>query len=865
MPNTLTHQPARLALGMLAMLCLAWINPTVWAHTSQPHGADPQPNPAQPNSAEAAAQAAETALALDPRLTDRLSDEFTPDADKLNLVVFHGLITQAEAWLPAEITWPPDALAFDALTRGDLTHASLTDEQTHPLRRAKFQMMTGDFKGALESAARVESLSAQLMAAECVYALGDHAQASTQLKSLINAGNASTDLSAEDLRAMGRASLLYGEWAGVPSAYQQGLNLLGRARNEADPLYWPAYIEEAVFLLKQSQVEAGVGLLTQAIQLNPSCAEAWYWLGRMNLSGQRHEVVDQVLDQLDALRPETLWAKRLRIEQALAKRAFSEADLLIETALLTLPTQPDLLTQNIASAVLQANDTQTREALNALDQVQPNHPSGYLIAGEQLSSIGHFEAAHTQLITAAERAPTSSLVHSTLGYVALMLDQPKQAAHYLTKAVKHNPYDIRAKNRLTLAEAIESFATIETDHFIIRYRPGVDEAFARDLARDMEAVVYPSITQRFGHEPAAKTGIEIMPDQDWFAVRLTGLPDFWTFAAAVGNVIVVSPPRHGKNLKGTYDWLNVLTHEFTHTVTLDMTNRRVPRWFTEGAAVNMELPGRAFGTCQRLAAALKADQLLPLSDINRPFINPQRADERSLAYAQSSWLVEYIESRGGTEAIAQLHKAFADQKPVQDAILAVLGLDADAFMDSFKTWAQQQVRQWGLDEPELLMGLRVAAEQALTNPSLLLAQQAIQTYEDASPHDPWVHQARLQLAEKTNNMQAQIAALTQIDRIQDRVGTTAYTLAKMHQQANHLQQAKQAVARAIHREPYNGNYRELAALIDLQLAAPEDALIELKALTLIEPEQSVHWARYAALLDQLGRTEEAQAARKNAQ
>ncbi|MEL6980750.1 MAG: hypothetical protein AAGM38_19125, partial [Pseudomonadota bacterium] len=52
---------------------------------------------------------------------------------------------------------------------------------------------------------------------------------------------------------------------------------------------------------------------------------------------------------------------------------------------------------------------------------------------------------------------------------------------------------------------------------------GVDEVAARDMAVHAERV-HKQIAETFGHVPDRKTTIELMPDHEWFAVRITGMP-----------------------------------------------------------------------------------------------------------------------------------------------------------------------------------------------------------------------------------------------------------------------------------------------------------------------------------------------------
>jgi tetratricopeptide (TPR) repeat protein len=204
------------------------------------------------------------------------------------------------------------------------------------------------------------------------------------------------------------------------------------------------------------------------------------------------------------------------------------------------------------------------------------------------------------------------------------------------------------------------------------------------------------VTSVFQHEPKGKTQIDLMPDEQHFAVRITGMPDIWTIAASTGPVIALTPPRAGRNQRGAFDWANVVRHEFVHTVTLDRTANRLPHWFTEGAAVSQELTGRSYDDCQLLTWAVRNDELFRLDEINWGFIRPESKRDRPLAYAQAHWFIEYLTTQHGHAAVLKLMRLYNDGVGNVAAMEKVTGRPADAFFNRFKAWARAQVRQWGL-------------------------------------------------------------------------------------------------------------------------------------------------------------------------
>ena len=57
--------------------------------------------------------------------------------------------------------------------------------------------------------------------------------------------------------------------------------LLARAHQELDRLYWPAKLAEAQLLFDKDNEQDAVEALHETLSLNPRCADAWFLLGRI--------------------------------------------------------------------------------------------------------------------------------------------------------------------------------------------------------------------------------------------------------------------------------------------------------------------------------------------------------------------------------------------------------------------------------------------------------------------------------------------------------------------------------------------------------------------------------------------------------
>ena len=266
----------------------------------------------------------------------------------------------------------------------------------------------------------------------------------------------------------------------------------------------------------------------------------------------------------------------------------------------------------------------------------------------------------------------------------------------------------------------------------------------------------------------------------------------------------------------------------------------------------------------------------------------------SLAAASSNAVTNSVTSFGHA-AVRQMLSRFRQGDTAQDAITHVTDQDEYPFMEGFKAWARQQVRQWGLhaqpsdprvkkviadstnrteDLDQLLKEyphhadlLLIAAQHALKHldgEDLHAARQAVSRYAAARPVDPWSDKQLAMLAIRAGRPDEAIGPLEQLDRRATQSGQWAHQLTLAHREAGRLSLAGDAIQRALQREPYNPAYRELAATIQLQQNNLEAALHHLNAMTLLEPDRAIHQIRLAAMHTKMGDAEKAKAAAQKA-
>lgn len=471
---------------------------------------------------------------------------------------------------------------------------------------------------------------------------------------------------------------------------------LGRAR-ELDRLDPQVPAIEGRLLIGRHNREEGVPALQQAIALDPRASAVLHDLGRAALEAFDFDSAARAAVMLRRCNPEHPLADLLDVERLLLTEDIDGAAAVLDRLQARWPEMPEPMALRAALLARRWDQAGLSAALQAMDAHFPGQALGAATAGRLLALHRQYDAAERLLRQAIERRPAWSDPRGELGQLMLQTGRDAEARTALAEAAERDPFDKRSAFGRWLLDEMAGYRTIETPHFRIRVKPGVDEAVAEGMPEALESMHH-EVSGWFGHEPSARTTIELLPDHEFFAVRITGMPGIHTMAASTGPVIALEAPRRGNPRKhlGTYDWLEVLRHEYAHTVTLSQTDNRIPHWLTEALAVRVETRPRSMQTCEMLARALAGNRLFTLDRIKWAFVRPETPKDRALAYAQGHWMVEYMEHRWGQEAIPKLLDRYraGDDEPA--AMRAALGIDPQAFFADFLPWAREQVQAWGL-------------------------------------------------------------------------------------------------------------------------------------------------------------------------
>lgn len=607
-------------------------------------------------------------------------------------------------WSDADLATPIDA-ARAAMIAGRIDHPSFSDESVPVVLRARARLAAGRALAAIELLDGLESIPASALRAEAMEQAGFIDAAGVQADRAIERYDSTpmTERSIDDAIGAVAAMRVRARTTGVPARdYQRMLNVLGSARDEIDRLDPRTRIAEAELLYARSNINEAVPALHEALALNPRSAAAWTLLGEMAVDRFDFDGAEAAAARLEDLRPSrgtpSAGATIVRAIAAMVQDDPFLAIGLLEEFLAVHPTHVRAIALRAAAAALRYDEAETALWLERLEEIAPGSAMGYYEVGQRLAFDRQYALAAEMLAEAIARRPSWPPPHVELGLLEMQSGRDQQARSALAKAIELDPFNQRAAFSLTLLKEMDDFVSRESEHFIVRSRPGIDDVIAASMLGPLEAM-HLIVAERFGHEPSQKTVIELMPDHRFFSVRITGMPQIHTVAACTGPLIAIEVPREGAPGKhlGLFDWLKVLRHEYTHTITLSQTRNRIPHWLTEAAAVSMEGVPLKFETAKDLARRWRRGELFDLDEINWAFIRPKRRGDRGFAYAQGHWMVEYMNEQFGSSAIVVLLGEYFRGAREEEALMAALGVSRAAFFDGFKVWAGLQVEAWGLN------------------------------------------------------------------------------------------------------------------------------------------------------------------------
>lgn len=501
---------------------------------------------------------------------------------------------------------------------------------------------------------------------------GHSREARTVLLQLVRAYNDDviTARDAEGLAYVGMAAAMLGSAHDANDAFTQS--------SRADRRRAETQLEWAELYLSHYDAGHAEECLRDALAAAPNNARAHVLAARIALAqGFDFTRARRELDLAFATDPALTAVHSLRASIALRALDLAGADAHLDVALATDPNDLEALSVRAAVRFL-ADDTRGFErAVRAVLAVHPTHSELYTVVAEHAD----WEHRYPDIVRLADEAlrldPSDARAMSTRGMNLLRIGREDEGITQLRAAFRRDRFNVRVYNTLNLWDDVITPHYEWVEGRTLRYR------FHRDERPVLAPIVVPHLDgafadmrRRYGFTPRTPVHIEMFASAQHFSVRTEGLPNLGVQGVCFGQVLTALSPRAGE-----LDWAQITTHELAHVFHIQLSNNRVPRWFTEGLAEHETVIARPVWRREndpQLRRALEAQTLPPLARMNEAFTHARSVESVMTAYYASSRVVAYIAERFGFAVLPRMLRAWAEGRTSDDVVQRVLRVSIDA-------------------------------------------------------------------------------------------------------------------------------------------------------------------------------------------
>lgn len=524
-----------------------------------------------------------------------------------------------------------------------------------------------------------EQLEVALLRGEILLEQGRREDAERALLSVIESYNAGriADSDGRSLAVVGRAAHLLRSPRDANDAFDEA--------EQAKPGDVRTLLWRAELYLERHDLAHADEVVTEALEQAPNHPEA--------LVLKAHVRLGQALDFDEA---ERLARAALRVDEAFAPAHFvlagiafrdeeiAAAEAHIERGLASNPRNLDLLALR-ATARFLANDAAGFErATEEVLSLNPIFTRFFRIVGE----YADWEHRYDEIVRLMRRAtridPEDGRSRAQLGLNLIRAGMDAAGVVELRRAFESDPFNVRVSNTLQLYETIipRDYEQVRSGRFLIRYPKG-ERALLERYVPDLLERAHRKMARHYGFEPETPIGVELYESRDQFAVRTSGLPQTAIQGVCFGRTLAtMSLGQEPANLGMT------LWHELAHVFHIQLSQSRVPRWFTEGVAeleTALERPEWRRELDPQLYDALRAERLPTISHMSRAFTRAEHIEDIGTAYYASSQIAGYLAERHGMERLGAMLRGWGAGQSSDAVILESLGVSAEQLDGGFRS------------------------------------------------------------------------------------------------------------------------------------------------------------------------------------
>ncbi|MCM8531283.1 MAG: peptidase MA family metallohydrolase [Lentisphaeraceae bacterium] len=452
---------------------------------------------------------------------------------------------------------------------------------------------------------------------------------------------------------------------------------------KADPVLKEAYLAAADLCFAKDDFAAASKFLNRANKNIPNDPDILLYLAKA-FKDSDPKTYGEALKQIEEINKNHAPTLKHTLFEAILKSRTESAQAAIPKLQKLNVKDPEFLAIMACHSLENGEEALAKEyRVKALNTFKNNFKVDLLIA-QYLSFKGFFEESNKFVRNSLRINPDNQETLIELAMNFLRLGQTEKAFDLAQKIYDKDPYNITAFNLVQLQDVFDKLEVIEHENFIIRMSKFEASIYA-DEVKELLSKARVDLNGKYGFEPKGKVFIDFFEDADDFAIRNFAYPlEFGALGICFGNVVTMKSFSAQDTVR---NWKETLWHEYAHVVTLGLSNKKVPRWFTEGISVYEEWQGpHEWGMefSPAFYGKIKAGELYPVAKLNEAF----HGQDVMFAYFQSGLLVKYIAEKYGFEKIKSTLKTLAKSKTPNEALKSEFG-SLETLDNNFKTFIQK--------------------------------------------------------------------------------------------------------------------------------------------------------------------------------
>lgn len=305
-----------------------------------------------------------------------------------------------------------------------------------------------------------------------------------------------------------------------------------------------------------------------------------------------------------------------------------------------------------------------------------------------------------------------------LGMQYMRTPNESEGYELLEKAWDKDQKNPRVINMLNSYDNLHNprlFRAYLTKHFTGFYE--IDEAIVRGkYGMFYMEKCWDDFTKLFKFEPKTPILMEEFFQHSEFSARTSGLPGMAADGATFGQLMTILSPKFKKMTRRSSNWASVVRHEICHVFTIQLSNYRIPRWYTEALSMWSENNPRVYWDTVIYKNYI-TDNLWKIKDLNQGFNRPETIDNFMRAYCQAFYVGQFLDSKYGTEKMMKMIRLFGDKKTTEEVLKAVLNLTPEEFDKQFKAYIGSRAKEF--DTGEFISNEEMAAleKRIVDNPN----------------------------------------------------------------------------------------------------------------------------------------------------